>query len=91
MVQTKIVIKNKVGLHARPVSLFVQTANKFASAIKVQNLTTSSRIVDAKSIIGILSLGVMQNHEILLEAEGTDAADALQAIQTLIDTNFGEK
>lgn len=90
MVETKITVTNKVGLHARPAALFVQTANKFSSSIKVRNLTSNGKIVDAKSIIMVLTLGVMKDHEIQIQAEGTDEAAAVGALQSLVENNFGE-
>lgn len=90
MVENKIVVTHKVGLHARPASLFVQTAGKFASKISVQNLTNAGKMVDAKSILMVLTLGVLQNHEILIRAEGTDETQALKAMTDLVRTNFGE-
>jgi phosphocarrier protein HPr len=90
MLERKLVITNKVGLHARPASLFVQVANKCASDIKVCNLTTAGSPVNAKSIISILTLGVMQNHEILIQANGADEAEALERLSLLVQGNFGE-
>ena len=62
MAEATIQVKNKVGLHARPAALFVQTAAKFSSKIKVKNMTTNGNFVDAKSIIMVLTLGVMKDH-----------------------------
>ncbi len=90
MAEATIQVKNKVGLHARPASLFVQTAAKFSSKIKVKNLTTNGNFVDAKSIIMVLTLGVMKNHEVVIQTEGADADDALSALKSLIDSDFGE-
>ena len=90
MAEATIQVKNKVGLHARPASLFVQTAAKFSSKIKVKNLTTNGNFVDAKSIIMVLTLGVMKNHEVVIQTEGTDADAALGALRALIENNFGE-
>ncbi len=86
----KILVTHPAGLHARPASLFVQTANKFASEITVQNLTDKSEVVNAKSILNVLTLGVMQNHEIEIKADGEDAEQATQALKALIEDNFGE-
>ena len=86
----KITVSHPAGLHARPASLFVQTANKFSSNIQVQNLTDDSDLANAKSILSILTLGVCQDHEIEITAEGEDAEDALKALQALIEDNFGE-
>jgi phosphotransferase system HPr (HPr) family protein len=88
--ELKLTIKHKVGLHARPASLFVQTANKFSSKITVKNLSMDAKAVNAKSILGVLTLGVVQNHEISIVAEGEDAAQATQALYSLIESNFGE-
>lgn len=90
MVETKIVVTHKVGLHARPASVFVQTANKFAADITVRNLSAAGEAVDAKSILMVLTLGVIQNHEIQIQAEGPDAGDAVQALRELVQSNFGE-
>ena len=90
MAEATIQVKHKVGLHARPASLFVQTAAKFSSAIKVKNLSANGNFVDAKSIIMVLTLGVMKDHEIQIQAEGADEADAVAALQALIKNNFGE-
>ncbi|MBI3163077.1 MAG: HPr family phosphocarrier protein [Chloroflexi bacterium] len=90
MAEAMIPVKHKVGLHARPASLFVQTAAKFSSAIKVKNLSANGNFVDAKSIIMVLTLGVMKDHEIQIQAEGADEADAVAALQALINNNFGE-
>ena len=90
MVETKITVTHKLGLHARPAALFVQTANKFSSSIKVKNLSANGNVVDAKSIIMVLTLGVVKDHEIQIQAEGADEADAIAALKSLIEGNFGE-
>lgn len=90
MVESKILVKNKVGLHARPASIFVQTASKFESEITVRNVTANGEAVDAKSILMVLTLGVMQNHEIELRAEGPDEQRAVDSISELVRNNFGE-
>jgi phosphotransferase system HPr (HPr) family protein len=90
MAEATIRVKHKAGLHARPAALFVQTAAKFSSAIKVRNLTADGKSVDAKSIIMVLTLGVVKDHEILIQTEGADAESAIEALKTLIENNFGE-
>jgi phosphotransferase system HPr (HPr) family protein len=90
MVESKLTVRHKVGLHARPAAMFVQAANKFSSSIKVQNVTTNGRVVDAKSIIMVLTLGVMKDHEIQIQAEGNDEVEALVALRSLVENNFGE-
>ncbi len=90
MAEATIRVKHKVGLHARPAALFVQTAAKFTSRIKVRNLTANGNFVDAKSIIMVLTLGVMTDHEVLIQTDGTDADAALSALKSLIEGNSGE-
>jgi phosphotransferase system HPr (HPr) family protein len=85
----KIKVEHPAGLHARPASMFVKTANTFSSNIFVQNLNVMSEPVNAKSILGILTLGVSQNHEIEIVADGEDAEIAVNALKNLIDSNFG--
>jgi phosphotransferase system HPr (HPr) family protein len=83
-------IQNEVGLHARPAALFVQTAAKFKAKIKVRNTTRGTPLVDAKSIISVLGLGVSKGHEIEVSAEGEDEQTALEAIARLIESDFAE-
>ena len=87
MQSTTIVVKNKVGLHARPASLFVKSAMSRNAAITV---TKGEKSGNAKSILGILSLGVQQNDEITISADGADEAQAIAALIELINDNFGE-
>ncbi len=81
-------IKNKVGLHARPASLFVQEARRYTSNIRVTNGDTT---VNGKSILNVLTLGADQGATIVVNAEGDDADAALAGIRQLYDTNFGEQ
>ena len=93
MKENKVIVKNKVGLHARPAALFVQTASKFKSEIKVACLdkeTNEPRIANAKSILSILTLGVFEGTEITIQATGEDEAMAAQALCDLVVSNFGE-
>lgn len=90
MITQKMMVTNKVGLHARPTSLFVKTVGQFRSDIRVRNLTPSTDWVTAKSIFSVLGLGVQKNHEIEVSAEGEAAQSALTAITSLIQSNFGE-
>lgn len=90
MVQSKIVVRHKVGLHARPASVFVQSANKFTSEVTVRNVTAGGESVDAKSILMVLTLGVMKDHEIELQADGSDEQQALDCLVDLVRSNFGE-
>lgn len=93
MKESKIMVNNKVGLHARPASLFVQEAAKFSSDIRVSCQdpdTGEQREANAKSILGILTLGVFQGMEIHIQAEGDDEAVAVEALENLVKNNFGE-
>jgi phosphocarrier protein HPr len=87
MQQEEIIIKNAVGLHARPASLFVQTSNKFTCDIVV---SYGDKTANAKSILQVLSLGVHQGEKISLVTKGADEEQALDALKELINDNFGE-
>jgi phosphocarrier protein HPr len=91
MTEAKVVVTHKVGLHARPASLFVQTAKKFSSTIKVRNVSTGGSPVDAKSIISVLTLGIMKDHTIHIAAEGSDEEEAVTSLNSLVISNFGEE
>ena len=82
-----LTINHEVGLHARPASMFVQTAAKFNADIEVTHAETT---VNAKSILAVLTLGAHQGAEIIIRAEGDDADDALAALEKLVLDNFGE-
>lgn len=88
MPEVALTIRSKVGLHARPAALFVQTASRFGCRIEVGS---GGRRVNAKSILGVLSLGVGQGATVTIQAEGTDAEEALAALQHLVNTNFQEE
>ena len=88
MPEVTLTIKNKVGLHARPAALFVQTANRFMSTITVKNGDVSA---NAKSILHVLTLGAGNGSIITVIAEGEDAEQALKALEELHASNFGEK
>ncbi|WP_182187457.1 HPr family phosphocarrier protein [Pectinatus frisingensis] len=83
-----LTIENKTGLHARPASMFVQTANKFKSKIK---LTAKGKTIDAKSILMIMSLGLQQGTDVTISAEGEDDQAAITALSDLIKSKFGEE
>ena len=87
MVAKEITVKNEVGLHARPATYFIQKANEFKSGIWVEK---EERRVNAKSLLGVLSLGIVKGTAITVIADGADEAEAVEALATLIDNNFGE-
>lgn len=81
------IIKNKLGLHARAASLFVQLASKYDSDIAVSK---NDQEVNGKSIMGILILAAAQGTKITVKVSGTDASVAMDALGELIDNGFGE-
>jgi len=94
MKEAKVVVNNKVGLHARPAALFVQAASKFQSEVNVSCIDPKEeklRTANAKSILGILTLGVFQGIEITIAADGDDEEDAVKALVELVKNNFGEE
>lgn len=93
MKESKVVLNNEVGLHARPASLFVQEAAKYKSEIMVSAQDPDSqelREANAKSILGVLTLGVFQGMEITIRAEGEDEDCAVASLLALVENNFGE-
>jgi len=82
MLEKKVIIKGKSGLHARPAAYFVKVANKFDSEIWIKK---DEKKVSAKSIIGVLSLGIGQGMEVIIEAQGKDEAEAINELETLIN------
>lgn len=89
MMESKnIVVNNKIGLHARPAALFVQTAGKFLSNIMVQK---GNRKINAKSIMGIMALGVSQGDEITIIADGEDEKEAIESLVDLLQNKLGKE
>lgn len=87
MVSKNVVVNNQVGLHARPATFFIQKANEFKSSIWVEK---EERRVNAKSLLGVLSLGIVKGTEITLIAEGVDEAAAVETLSNLVESNFAE-
>ena len=88
--EARLIIRNRLGLHARPAAQFVRTASRFAAEVQVRNLTTGRGPVSAKSINGVATLGVRQGHEIVVTAGGPEAQPALDALQALAAADFGD-
>lgn len=88
MTERTFTIKNKLGLHARPAALFVQTTNRFKAQIKVFK---GSRSVDGKSIMGIMMLAAECGTEIRVVADGEGENEALKEIEALIERRFDEE
>ena len=87
MVEKEIIIKNKLGLHARAAVKFVNLANRFRSSVKVEK---DGNEIDGKSILGILTLAAVQGTQITLKVSGKDENSALRALVALIDDKFHE-
>jgi phosphocarrier protein FPr len=83
-------IKNAHGLHARPGAMLVAAAKKFDATIKVANLNGDAKLVNAKSLMKVIGMGVTQGHELKFVADGPDAQEALVAIGAAIDAGLGE-
>jgi phosphotransferase system HPr (HPr) family protein len=84
----QIPVTDVVGLHARPAALFVKCCGRFQASIRIRNLTEGSKWVNAKSILSLLTAGVKQNDVIEIEADGEDDQAAIDALQTLIQSDF---
>ena len=88
MTQETITIENKTGIHARPASIFVQTATKFKSKVQIH---AKGKTVDAKSILMIMSMGLVKGTEITIVADGPAEAEAVKALTDLVASKFGEE
>jgi phosphotransferase system HPr (HPr) family protein len=88
VVETSVIITNQVGLHARPARLLVQTAAQFRSRIQLRH---GEKTANAKSILGVLTLGAVLGDTIMLHAEGEDAEEALKVLADLVNHKFHEE
>ena len=87
MISKEVLINNQVGLHARPATFFIQKANEFKSSIWVEK---DERRVNAKSLLGVLSLGIVKGTTITLIADGSDQEEAIETLSKLIESDFTE-
>ena len=87
MYSKEAMVNNQVGLHARPATFFIQKANEFKSSIWVER---EERKVNAKSLLGVLSLGIVKGTAINLIADGADEEEAIEALIKLISSDFAE-
>lgn len=87
MISRDVTITNSIGLHARPATFFIQKANGYKSFIWVEK---DDRKVNAKSLLGVLSLGIAQGMSIRLTADGADENEALEGLEQLVKTGFAE-
>jgi phosphocarrier protein len=85
MLQRDVTVNNVGGLHARPATFFIQKANSYKCSIWV---IKDERRVNAKSLLGVLSIGIAQGMTITLVADGEDEAEALEGLETLIKTGL---
>ncbi|MCC8192445.1 MAG: HPr family phosphocarrier protein [Ruminococcus sp.] len=83
-----VVVQNQVGLHARPATFFIQKANEFKSSIWIEK---EERRVNAKSLLGILSLGIVGGTSIRIIADGTDEQEAVDGLVDLVESGFGDE
>jgi phosphocarrier protein len=88
MIKKKVIIKNKLGLHARAAVKFMNLANRFASSVRIEK---DGNEIDGKSILGILTLAAVQGSEITLKISGPDETQALNALVALIEKKFYEE
>ncbi|MCL2545572.1 MAG: HPr family phosphocarrier protein [Oscillospiraceae bacterium] len=87
MYSKEFTINNQIGLHARPATFFIQKANEFRSSIHVEKGTRS---VNAKSLLGVLSLGIVRGTAITIIANGADEEEAVNALGEMIESDFME-
>ena len=87
MITKEAVINNQVGLHARPASCFIQKANVFKRSIWIEK---DERRVNAKSLLGVLSLGIVKGTTVTLVADGADEQEAIDTLTALINSDFSE-
>ena len=87
MISKEVTINNQVGLHARPATFFIQKANEFKSSIWIER---NERRVNAKSLLGVLSLGIVKGTAVNIVADGVDENEAIATLSELIDSDFSE-
>ncbi len=88
MVERIVTIRNRAGMHARPAALLVKTASTFSSQISIEK---DSERVNGKSIMGVITLGATFNTQLKIIAEGSDEAQAVDAIEKLFERRFEEE
>jgi phosphocarrier protein len=90
MPETTLTVKHEVGLHARPLALFVKTVNEYDAEIQVTNLTREKGPVNGASMIQLLLLAVLPEHQIKIETSGNQGEQLMAALKELVERNFGE-
>ncbi len=87
MYDKEVLVENQVGLHARPATFFIQKANEYKSSIWVEK---EERRVNAKSLLGVLSLGIVGGTNIRIIADGSDDEEAVESLVALVKSGFAE-
>ncbi|HWR40786.1 MAG TPA: HPr family phosphocarrier protein [Patescibacteria group bacterium] len=87
MKQIECILNNHSGLHARPAAQFVQKAASFTSKVTI---TAKNKTVDAKSILGVMGMGLAKGAQFTVTADGADETECLAGLQALVESNFGE-
>lgn len=88
MMQREVIIRNRAGIHARPASLIVKTASKFQSQVFLEK---DGMRINAKSIMGIITLGAAYETHLVLTADGPDESEVVEEIARLFETRFEEE
>lgn len=88
MFRKEVMVQNQVGLHARPATFFIQKANEYKASIWIEK---EERRVNAKSLLGILSLGIVGGTTIQIIADGVDEQEAVNALIELVDSGFSDE
>ena len=87
MISRNVTIQNSIGLHARPATFFIQKANSYTWSVWIEK---EDRRVNAKSLLGVLSLGIVKGTTVTLIADGVDESDAINGLSELIDSGIDE-
>lgn len=87
MTEIEITITNPTGLHARPAAQFVQKAASFKCKVRI---AANNKVADGKSILAVMGMGLKQNSQLMITAEGEDEGACIKGLEELIKSNFGE-
>jgi phosphocarrier protein len=88
MTEKIIIVRNRAGIHARPAALIAQTANKFRSEVLIQK---DDLTVNAKSIMGVITMAAGYNAQLVVRADGSDESEAVGALHSLFENKFEEE
>jgi len=88
MLQRDVIIENKLGMHLRAAAVFIETANKFSSNV---HLRKDNRTINAKSIMGLMTLAATYGSQVTIVVDGVDEAEAIEALAELVKNRFGER